>query len=73
MMRLPHWSLTEMRAAFDFTVEQYLLFGGHPDAAPLARDSERWRRAVTRTLLVGEGGIPLEEFLRTPVEGWLGP
>jgi hypothetical protein len=28
--------------------------------------------AGTRTLLVGEGGIPVEEFLGRPVEHWVG-
>lgn len=33
-LRLPHWSLAEMRAAFDWSLEQYLYFGGYPGAAP---------------------------------------
>src|ERR1700728_3063399 len=34
-LRLPHWSYSEMREAFDFTLDQYLYFGGYPGAAPL--------------------------------------
>jgi hypothetical protein len=43
-MHLPHWSFTEMHAAFGFTFEQFLYFGGYPGAASLAEDPERWRR-----------------------------
>lgn len=30
ILRLPHWSLAEMQAAFDFGVEHHLYFGGSP-------------------------------------------
>lgn len=43
-IRLPHWSFTEMKKAFGFTLEEYLYFGGYPGAAPLIRDPARWRR-----------------------------
>ncbi len=34
VLHLPHWSYGEMRAAFGFTLDQYLYFGGYPGAAP---------------------------------------
>lgn len=45
-MPLPvtHWSLAEMAAAFDFTVDEYLFFGGYPGAAPWADRLDDWRR-----------------------------
>jgi len=49
--RLPHWSFAEMRAAFGFSVEQFLYFGAYPGAAPLADDPERWRRYVLDSLV----------------------
>jgi predicted AAA+ superfamily ATPase len=48
---LPHWSLAEMRAAFGFTLEDYLFFGGYPGAAALAGDVTRWRRYVLDSLV----------------------
>src|SRR5213594_1641229 len=30
VLHLPHWSLAEMRAAFDCSLDQYLYFGGYP-------------------------------------------
>ena len=51
VLHLPHWSLAEMRAAFDFSVDQYLYFGGYPGAAPLAREPDRWRRYILDALV----------------------
>jgi predicted AAA+ superfamily ATPase len=41
---MPHWSLAEMRAAFGFSLDDYLFFGGYPGAAALVADVARWRR-----------------------------
>jgi predicted AAA+ superfamily ATPase len=42
VLRLPHWTLPEMRAAFGWDLERFLFFGGYPGAAPLVRDRQRW-------------------------------
>ncbi len=51
LLPLPHWSLPEMRAAFGFTLDRYLWFGGYPGAAPLAEDPARWARYVKDSLI----------------------
>jgi predicted AAA+ superfamily ATPase len=43
-LHLPHWSLAEMRAAFGWSLDDYLFFGGYPGAASLAREPARWAR-----------------------------
>ncbi len=48
---LPHWSFTEMRAAFGFALDDYLFFGGYPGAAALIGDVARWRRYVLDALV----------------------
>jgi hypothetical protein len=50
-IHLPHWSLGEMRAAFGFTTEQFLYYGGYPGAAPLIGDPPRWRRYLLDSLV----------------------
>ncbi len=50
-LRLPHWSYAEMRGAFDFTLDEYLYFGGYPGAAPLTRDPVRWARYIADSLI----------------------
>ncbi|MXY25889.1 MAG: ATP-binding protein [Acidobacteria bacterium] len=51
MIRLPHWSFTEMRAAFGWSLEQYLFYGAYPGAAPLIRQPDRWARYVRDSLI----------------------
>lgn len=42
IIRSTHWSLPEMEAAFGYTYDDYLLFGGYPGAARIKDDYERW-------------------------------
>ncbi len=46
-----HWSFDEMVRAFDFDLSSYLYYGGYPGSAQLARDSERWRSYILRSLV----------------------
>lgn len=48
---VPHWSYTEMKAAFGWSVEQYVYFGGYPGAASLVGDEQRWRRYIVDALI----------------------
>ncbi len=51
VLRLPHWSLREMQAAFGWSLEQYVFHGGYPGAAPLAHDGARWARYILDSLV----------------------
>lgn len=66
VLRLPHWSFAEMRAAFGFTLDQYLYFGGYPGAAPLAGEPNRWRRYILDALV--ETTIARDVLLLTRVD-----
>lgn len=66
ILHLPHWSFSEMRSAFDFTLEQYLYFGGYPGAAPLESDPARWRRYLLDSLV--ETTISRDVLLLTRVD-----
>jgi hypothetical protein len=46
LIRVPHWSCTEMADAFGWDVERCIYFGGYPGAAVLADDEFRWRSHV---------------------------
>lgn len=50
-VHLPHWSLSEMRDAFGWSLEQFLFFGAYPGSAPLSGDFDRWRRYVSDSLI----------------------
>ena len=51
VVHLPHWSYAEMRAAFGFSLDEYLYFGGYPGAAPLIGEPQRWRRYLLDALI----------------------
>ena len=51
LMRLSHWSYVEMHQAFDFTLDEYIYFGGYPGSASLIRDEQRWRNYVVASLV----------------------
>jgi uncharacterized protein len=51
ILHLPHWSLSEMREAFGWTLDQYLFYGAYPGAAPLAGQQERWSRYIRDSLM----------------------
>ncbi|RRD91421.1 ATP-binding protein [Bacteroides heparinolyticus] len=44
LIRMAHWSFSEMRDAFGWTLENYIYYGGYPGGAPLADDESRWKR-----------------------------
>jgi len=46
-----HWSFVEMEAAFGWTVDQYVYFGGYPGAAPLIDEPQRWAEYVRDSLI----------------------
>ena len=46
-----HWSFAEMQSAFDWSLEQYIFFGGYPGSAPLIGDQERWSNYVVDSLI----------------------
>lgn len=48
---VPHWSLSEMKVAFGWSIDQYVYFGGYPGAAALIEDEPRWRRYICDALI----------------------
>ena len=66
LIRLNHWSFPEMNEAFDFSLHEYLYFGGYPGSASLIRDEPRWRQYI-RTGLV-EPNIERDILMMTRVD-----
>lgn len=65
MTRLGHWTYAEMKAAFDFTLDEYIFYGGYPGSATLIGDEERWASYVRDALI--ETTISKDVLLMTPV------
>ena len=51
VLHLPHWSYTEMKAAFGCSLHEYLFYGGYPGAAPLIKEPTRWARYILDALI----------------------
>jgi uncharacterized protein len=49
--RLTHWSYGEMRAAFGWSLDQFIFFGGYPGAAGLIDDERRWKRYILDAMI----------------------
>jgi len=66
LIPVTHWSFPEMQAAFGWSLEQYIFYGGYPGAASLFPDHERWARYITDALI--ETSISRDILLMTRVD-----
>lgn len=51
LIRMPHWSYSEMRDAFDMNIDQYIYFGGYPGGANYINDERRWSRYIKDSII----------------------
>ena len=51
LIRMPHWSLQEMRDAFGVTLDEYIYFGGYPGPVHMIKDERRWRKYIKDSLV----------------------
>lgn len=53
LLEMTHWSYSEMRDCFGFTLDQYIYFGGYPGPAQLVIQGQelRWRSEVLHSLI----------------------
>lgn len=63
---LGHWSFAEMQAAFGWTIQQYIFFGGYPGSATLINDEERWKNYIKDSLI--ETSISKDILMLTRVD-----
>lgn len=63
---LGHWSFAEMEVAFDWTIEQYIYFGGYPGSASLINEEERWKSYIKDSLI--ETSISKDILMLTRVD-----
>jgi predicted AAA+ superfamily ATPase len=66
VLHLPHWSAQEMSAAFGWSVQQSIFYGGYPGAASLIGDHDRWVRYVRDSLI--ETTLSRDVLLMTRVD-----
>ncbi len=51
VLHLRHWSFAEMKAAFGWSLDEFLFYGGYPGAAPLVKEPPRWASYVRDSLV----------------------
>jgi uncharacterized protein len=51
VLRVWHWSFSEMRTAFGWDLDRFVFYGGYPGAAPLVDDEQRWGAYIRDSLI----------------------
>ncbi len=46
-----HWSYTEMKEAFNFSLEEFIFYGGYPGAAEFIHSHQRWKNYINDALI----------------------
>lgn len=64
-IRMTHWSYREMNECFDFTLDQYLFYGGYPGAADLIGDTDRWEQYIQSGII--DATINKDILMNTPI------
>ena len=64
-IRITHWSYSEMRDCFGFSLDQYLFYGGYPGAASMIGDDERYMQYIQSAIV--EASINKDILMDTPV------
>lgn len=63
---MSHWSCIEMQKAFNWTIDQYIWFGGYPGSGELIHDEERWKNYINQSLI--ETSISKDILMLTRVD-----
>ncbi len=64
-IRMSHWSYSEMRDCFGFSLDQYLYYGGYPGAASLITDDDRFSQYIQSAII--EATINKDILMDTPI------
>jgi uncharacterized protein len=51
VIRVPHWTYAEMRDAFGWDLDTYLVYGGYPGSAHLIGRHERWEEYILDSIV----------------------
>lgn len=65
LIRMGHWSYTEMRDAFGIDLPQWIYYGGYPGAVDFMHDFKRWRKYIKDSLVAP--AIEKDVLMTSPV------
>jgi predicted AAA+ superfamily ATPase len=63
---MSHWSFIEMRKAFNWTLDQYIWFGGYPGSGDMIQNEDRWKNYINQSLI--ETSISKDILMLTRVD-----
>ncbi len=63
---MSHWSFTEMNHAFNWTLDQYIWFGGYPGSGDMIDNEQRWKNYISQSLI--ETSISKDILMLTRVD-----
>jgi predicted AAA+ superfamily ATPase len=66
LIKMMHWSYSEMKDVFGFTPEQYVWFGAYPGAGELINDEDRFKSYIKNSII--EATITKDILLMTRVD-----
>jgi hypothetical protein len=61
-----HWPYWEMKSAFDYSLDEFIYYGGYPGTAPLIHDEKRWKSYIKDALI--ETSISKDILMLTRVD-----
>lgn len=64
-IRMSHWSYQDMKECFDFSLEQYMFYGGYPGAATLIGEEDRFSQYIQSAII--EATINKDILMDTPI------
>ena len=64
-IRMSHWSYSEMKECFGFTLDKYIFYGGNPGAAALIGDGDRFEQYIQAAII--EATINKDILMNTPI------
>ena len=65
VIKMPHWTFQEMRDAFNFSLDEYIFYGGYPGAADFIHNSERWKNYISSAIV--DATINNDILVDTPI------
>lgn len=51
IIRMTHWSFSEMQEAFGWDLDRYIYFGGYPGGAAFINDEKRWKNYIKDSII----------------------
>lgn len=66
LIYMGHWTYSEMKEAFDYSVDDFVWFGGYPGSAALVHDEVRWKEYMLHAII--ESSISKDILMLTRID-----